>query len=71
MSDDESAAAPRRLIYGRRRGRKLSPTRENRFGDWLPTLKELIPTVGMTLNDRPDEAKRVLDTTAETLQLQQ
>ena len=43
----------------------------DRFGDWLPTLKELIPTVGTTLNDRPDEAKRVLETTAETLQLQQ
>jgi malate dehydrogenase (quinone) len=43
----------------------------DRFPEWLPTLKELIPTVGTTLNDKPEEAERVLATTAETLQLQQ
>ena len=32
----------------------------DRFAGWLPTLKELIPTVGTTLNDRPEEAERVL-----------
>jgi malate dehydrogenase (quinone) len=42
----------------------------DRFDAWLPTLKELIPTVGTTLNDKPDEAHRVLASTAETLQLQ-
>ncbi|WP_285114001.1 malate:quinone oxidoreductase [Leifsonia sp. fls2-241-R2A-40a] len=41
----------------------------DRFSGWLPTLKELIPTVGTTLNDKPDEAKRVLESTAETLHL--
>ncbi|MGN7799315.1 malate:quinone oxidoreductase [Leifsonia sp. 22587] len=43
----------------------------DRFAGWLPTIKELIPTVGSTLNDRPEEAQRVLATTAETLHLQQ
>ncbi|HEX6957036.1 MAG TPA: tRNA (guanosine(46)-N7)-methyltransferase TrmB [Ferrovibrio sp.] len=48
MSDDESAAAPRkvfgrRLIYGRRRGRKLSPTRESRFETWLPRVGFALP----------------------------
>lgn len=42
----------------------------DRFAGWLPTIKELIPTVGTTLNDRPSEAERVLSTTADTLQLQ-
>lgn len=41
------------------------------FSGWLPTIKELIPTVGTTLNERPQEAQRVLATTAETLHLQQ
>ena len=42
----------------------------DRFAGWLPTIKELIPTVGTTLNDRPKEAQRVLATTAQTLHLQ-
>ena len=51
MSDEsDDAAAPRRLIYGRRRGRKLSPTRENRFGDWLPRVSFTLPAPGVTLD---------------------
>jgi len=40
-----------------------------RFEGWLPALRELIPTVGTTLNDRPEEAQRVLEQTAAVLKL--
>lgn len=50
MSDHESAAAKRRLIYGRRRGRKLSPTRESRFEVWLPRLRFAAPEAGTHLD---------------------
>lgn len=51
MSDEShDAAAPRRLIFGRRRGRKLSPTRETRFGDWLPRLSVALPAPGAALD---------------------
>ena len=43
----------------------------DRYDGWLPTLKELIPTVGTTLNDRPAEAEKVLKRTAEVLELAQ
>ena len=43
----------------------------DRYEGWLPTLKDLIPTVGSTLNDHPAEAKRVLASTAEVLELAQ
>lgn len=43
MSDEESAAASRRLIFGRRRGRKFSPARETAFADWLPRLRIALP----------------------------
>ncbi|MGH1523747.1 malate:quinone oxidoreductase [Leifsonia sp. L25] len=41
----------------------------DRYAGWLPTLKQLIPTVGTTLNDRPTEAARVLAETASVLDL--
>jgi len=41
----------------------------DRYDGWLPTIEKLIPTVGTTLNDRPDEAARVLAQTAATLNL--
>jgi malate dehydrogenase (quinone) len=41
----------------------------DRYEGWLPTLKQLIPTVGSTLNDRPAEAERVLAETAAVLDL--
>jgi malate dehydrogenase (quinone) len=41
----------------------------DRYEGWLPTLKQLIPTVGTTLNDRPEEAERVLAETAAVLDL--
>jgi malate dehydrogenase (quinone) len=41
----------------------------DRYDGWLPTIEKLIPTVGTTLNDRPDEAARVLAETAATLNL--
>ena len=41
----------------------------DRYAGWLPTLKQLIPTVGTTLNDRPKEAERVLAETAAVLDL--
>lgn len=50
MSDDESAAASRRLIFGRRRGRKFSPTREHVFADWLPRLRIALPPDGQALD---------------------
>ena len=50
MSDGESAAAKRRLIYGRRRGRKLSSTRESRFEAWLPRLRFAAPEAGTRLD---------------------
>lgn len=52
MSDDtrNDAAASRRLIYGRRRGRKLSPTRESRFSDWLPRVSFTLPEPGAGLD---------------------
>lgn len=50
MSDEESAAASRRLIFGRRRGRKFSPTRETTFADWLPRLSIALPPEGRVLH---------------------
>lgn len=56
MSEEDNAAAPRspkggrRLIYGRRRGRKLSPTRESRFDLWLPRLSFAAPEAGTRLD---------------------
>lgn len=50
MSEESPAAAKRRLIYGRRRGRKLSPTRESRFEAWLPRLRFAAPEPGAVLN---------------------
>jgi tRNA (guanine-N7-)-methyltransferase len=50
VSDDESAAASRRLIFGRRRGRKFSPTRETTFADWLPRLRIALPPEGVVLD---------------------
>lgn len=51
MTDEyDDAAAPRRLIFGRRRGRKLSPTRENIFGHWLPRLSIPLPAPGGMLD---------------------
>ncbi|WP_348786709.1 malate:quinone oxidoreductase [Leifsonia sp. NPDC080035] len=41
------------------------------YDGWLPTITQLIPTVGTTLNDRPSEAKKVLKRTAEVLNLTQ
>ncbi|MFJ3489420.1 malate:quinone oxidoreductase [Leifsonia aquatica] len=41
----------------------------DRYDGWLPTIEKLIPTVGTTLNDRPEEAARVLAQTAATLNL--
>jgi malate dehydrogenase (quinone) len=41
------------------------------YDGWVPTLKSLIPTMGTTLNDRPEEARRVLAETAATLGLAQ
>jgi malate dehydrogenase (quinone) len=41
----------------------------DRYDGWLPTIQALIPTVGTTLNDRPEEAARVLSETAATLNL--
>jgi len=46
VSDEESAAASRRLIFGRRRGRKFSPARETAFADWLPRLSIALPPEG-------------------------
>jgi tRNA (guanine-N7-)-methyltransferase len=46
VSDDAFAAAPRRLIFGRRRGRKFSPTREHVVADWLPRLSIALPPEG-------------------------
>lgn len=50
MTDETAAAAKRRLIYGRRRGRKLSPTRESRFESWLPRLRFAAPEPGSVLD---------------------
>lgn len=52
MSDNSrnDAAASRRLIYGRRRGRKLSPTRESRFDAWLPRVSFAAPAAGTRLD---------------------
>jgi malate dehydrogenase (quinone) len=41
------------------------------YDGWVPTLKGLIPTMGTTLNDRPEEARRVLAETADALGLAQ
>lgn len=52
-SDDAAAAAPeigRRLIFGRRRGRKLSPHREHVFAEWLPRLRIALPEPGGRLD---------------------
>ncbi len=43
----------------------------DRYAGWLPTLQKLIPTVGTTLNDRPEEAARVLSETAAVLDLEE
>lgn len=41
----------------------------DRYEGWLPTLKELVPTIGTTLDDKPADAERVLHDTAEVLHL--
>jgi malate dehydrogenase (quinone) len=43
----------------------------DRYPQWEPTLKELIPTLGTTLNDHPAKAKKVMAGSARTLQLEQ
>jgi malate dehydrogenase (quinone) len=43
----------------------------DRYPQWEPTLKELIPTLGTTLNDHPAKAKKVMAGSARTLQLDQ
>lgn len=55
MSGDDPAAAPsgtriRSLIYGRRRGRRLSPARETVVADWLPRLALALPPAGGMLD---------------------
>lgn len=39
------------------------------FPAWQPALKELIPTLGQTLNDRPEAAEESMSETAATLSL--
>ena len=39
----------------------------DRIADWEPTLKELIPSYGETLNTQPEMARRELDATARAL----
>lgn len=41
----------------------------DRYEQWEPTLRGLIPTLGTTLNDQPKKAKKVMAETAATLQL--
>ncbi len=41
----------------------------DRLPAWEPTLKELIPTYGQTLNDAPETAHEVLQTTAAALKI--
>ncbi|MGJ4846299.1 malate:quinone oxidoreductase [Leifsonia sp. Le1] len=41
----------------------------DRYDSWLPTLTELVPTIGTTLNDKPAEAERVVAETAEVLHI--
>lgn len=41
----------------------------DRYDAWLPTLTELVPTIGTTLNDKPAEAERVVAETAEVLHI--
>ncbi|QIG39946.1 malate:quinone oxidoreductase [Microbacterium sp. 4R-513] len=41
----------------------------DRIADWEPTLKELIPSYGETLNPRPEAAEETLTETAEALAL--
>ncbi len=41
----------------------------DRYPGWLPELRRLIPTVGTTLNDKPEKAKQVMQDSAETLHL--
>ena len=43
----------------------------DRYPQWEPMLKELIPTLGTTLNDHPAKAKKVMAGSARTLQLEQ
>jgi malate dehydrogenase (quinone) len=43
----------------------------DRYPQWEPMLKELIPTLGTTLNDHPAKAKKVMAGSARTLQLDQ
>ena len=42
----------------------------DRYPSWEPRLRELIPTLGTTLNDNPKRAKQVMAATAETLGLE-
>lgn len=46
----DAAAASRRLIYGRRRGRKLSVAREGRMAEWLPRVSFALPPEGQPLD---------------------
>lgn len=39
----------------------------DRIAEWEPTLRELIPSYGQTLNDRPEAAREIVDETAEAL----
>jgi malate dehydrogenase (quinone) len=41
----------------------------DRYAGWEPTLTSLIPTIGETLNDRPEKAKQVMAETAAVLGL--
>jgi malate dehydrogenase (quinone) len=41
----------------------------DRYAGWEPTLQTLIPTIGETLNDRPEKAKQVMAHTASVLHL--
>jgi malate dehydrogenase (quinone) len=41
----------------------------NHYPQWLPALKALVPTIGTKLNDSPDKAKEVLESTAKVLGL--
>lgn len=51
-SDTNGAAAnqPRRLLFGRRRGRRLTPLREQRMEGWLPRLSVTLPEAGGQLD---------------------
>ena len=41
----------------------------DRMAAWEPRLREMIPTYGSTLNDVPETAAKVLESTAEALDI--